>query len=321
MAQPASTFSSYDAIGNREDLSDEIYNVDPHETPGLSTFTHNKTSSRTHEWQTDRLPAADENLATIEGDDAVTRNVQPTVRLSNFTQIVEDTVRVTTTQEEINKAGRDSELNYQLVKSALFLKTSMEKIILNNQAKVGGSDVLARRLSGIPSWIFTNSVSPAGAGAADANRPAANDGSVARTDAGATVPFAEVDLRAAIRSAWDNGGKPNLALVGSLSKDSFAGFNGNATNFKDVLDRRIFNAADIYESNYGMLNVMPNRFVRQRDALVLQTDMWAVSFLHPMRRHDLARTGLSFRKQTYVEFTLESRNERASAGVFDVDPV
>lgn len=318
MAQPANIFSSYDAVGNREDLSDQIYNVDPHETPALSTFSHGKADSRTIEWQTDRLPGADENLATIEGDDATTRNADPTTRLSNFTQIVEDTVRVTTTQEEINKAGRDSELNYQLVKSALYLKTSMEKIILNNQAKVGGSDFLARRLAGVPAWIFTNSVSAAGLGAADTNRPATDDGLAARTDAGATRPFDEVELRSAIRSAWDNGGNPNLALVGSLSKDTFSGFNGNATKFKDTTDRRIFNAADLYESNYGMLSVVPNRFVRQRDALVLQTDMWSVDFLHSMRRHDLARTGLSFRKQTYVEFTLRCKNEKASAGIFDL---
>lgn len=29
MAQPADTFSTYDAIGNREDLADVIYDVSP----------------------------------------------------------------------------------------------------------------------------------------------------------------------------------------------------------------------------------------------------------------------------------------------------
>jgi hypothetical protein len=33
MAQPTNSFSTYDAIGNREDLSDVIYNVAPWETP------------------------------------------------------------------------------------------------------------------------------------------------------------------------------------------------------------------------------------------------------------------------------------------------
>ena len=324
MAQPANTFSTYDSIGNREDLSDQIYNVDPHETPFLSTVAHTKASAINHEWQTDRLPGANVNNAVIEGDDAVTRNVDPSVRLGNFTQISEDTVRVTTTQEEINKAGRDSELNYQLVKSAQYIKTSMETILLANQAKVGGDDVTARRLAGVPAWLQTNTNSavgtgnPAEPGGTDANIPATGGGTAARTDGGQR-PFAEVDLRGVIRLAWNNGGNPNLGLTGSLSKDGFAGFNGNAQKFKDTTDKRIFSAADVYESNFGMLSVVPNRFMRQRDALALQTDMWAVAFLHPMRRHTLAKTGLSERKQTYVEYTLVSRNERASGGVFDLD--
>jgi len=324
MAQPANTFSSYDSVGNREDLDDVIWDVSPNETPALSMFTKNNASAINHEWQTDRLTPANAGLATIEGDDATTRNVTPTTRLGNFTQIVEDTIRVTTTQEEINKAGRGSELNYQLVRSGLYLKTSMEAIILANQAKVGGTDILARRLAGVPTWLVSNTNSPAGTGATganpDTNRPAAADGTAARTDEAAANQraFDEVDLRAVVRKAWDNGGNPNLGLVGSLTKDTFAGFNGNSTKFKDVEDRRIFNAADIYESNFGQLAVVPDRFLRQRDALALQTDMWAISFLHGMRQQDLAITGLSKRRQIYVEFTLEARNEAASGGVFDL---
>jgi len=323
MAQPASTFSTYDSIGNREDLSPRIFNVDPHETPALSTFAHTKANAILHEWQTDRLPGANVNNAVIEGDDAVTRNVDPTVRIGNCTQISEDTVRVTSTQEEIAKAGRDSELNYQLVKSAQYIKTSMETIILANQAKVGGDDSTARRLAGVPAWLRTNTNSDAGTGnpaeaGTDTNIPATADGTTARTD-GPQRAFNEVDLRAVVRKAWDKGGNPNLGLTGSLSKDEFAGFGGNAQKFKDTTDRRIFNAADVYESNFGMMSVVPNRFMRQRDALALQTDMWAVAFLHPMRRHNLAKTGLSERKQTYVEYTLVSRNERASGGVFDLN--
>jgi len=37
-----------------------------------------------------------------------------------------------------------------------------------------------------------------------------------------------------------------------------------------------------------------------------------------MRQHDLAKTGLSDRKQIYVEYTLEARNERASGAVYDL---
>ena len=36
MSLPSDTFTTYSAIGNREDLSDIIYNVDPTETPFLT---------------------------------------------------------------------------------------------------------------------------------------------------------------------------------------------------------------------------------------------------------------------------------------------
>ena len=38
MAQPTNTFDTNDAIGIREDLFDKIYNVDPDETPFLSSI-------------------------------------------------------------------------------------------------------------------------------------------------------------------------------------------------------------------------------------------------------------------------------------------
>jgi hypothetical protein len=55
MAQPTNSFSTYDAIGNREDLSDVIYNVAPWETPLMSAMPNNKASGTLHEWQTDTL--------------------------------------------------------------------------------------------------------------------------------------------------------------------------------------------------------------------------------------------------------------------------
>jgi len=37
MAQPTNTFDTYDSIGEREDLSDVIYNIAPTDTPFLSS--------------------------------------------------------------------------------------------------------------------------------------------------------------------------------------------------------------------------------------------------------------------------------------------
>ncbi len=58
MAQPTNTFDTYDSIGEREDLSDVIYNISPTDTPFLSSAAKVKASAVLHEWQTDSLAAA-----------------------------------------------------------------------------------------------------------------------------------------------------------------------------------------------------------------------------------------------------------------------
>ena len=70
MAQPANSFSSYDAIGNREDLINQIYMVEQERTPFTSRIAKITATATNHEWQTDDLAAAVDTNAVIEGDDA-----------------------------------------------------------------------------------------------------------------------------------------------------------------------------------------------------------------------------------------------------------
>lgn len=85
MAVPQGTFQSYQAIGNREDLSDVIFDVSPTETPFTTRIAKIKAKAVFHEWQTDALDAAATN-AQVEGDDASTNTATPTVRLRNYCQ-------------------------------------------------------------------------------------------------------------------------------------------------------------------------------------------------------------------------------------------
>ena len=48
MALPTNTFTTYDAIGNREDLSDKIWNVDPTDTPFFSGIDKEKATGTLH---------------------------------------------------------------------------------------------------------------------------------------------------------------------------------------------------------------------------------------------------------------------------------
>ena len=314
MALPTNTFSSYTAIGNREDLSDVIYRIDPADTPFMSAVEREKASAVNHEWQTQALASVDTANAVLEGDDATTDAATPTVRLGNICQISDKVARVTGTQQAVEHAGRDDELAYQEMLKGLELKRDMESILCGtNQAKNAGAAATARVTASVLSWIKTNTSK--GASGSD---PSAADGTGTRTD-GTQRLFTEANLKTVLQSVWNNGGKPDVVMTGGFNKQQFSTFTGRATPTEDTKAKKIVAAVDAYESDFGTIKVAPNRFMRTRDVLVLQTDMWAIAFLNgrKMVSVNLAKTGDSERRQILSEYALVSRNEKASGGVFD----
>jgi hypothetical protein len=311
MAQPTNTFDTYDSVGEREDLSDVIYSISPTDTPFLSSAAKTKATAVLHEWQTDSLAAAATNNAVIEGDEATLDASTATTRLSNSTQIMDKTVVITGTQESVDKAGRASELAYQIAKRAKELKRDMEATITGNIAEVGGNSTTARKMGTLGSWVTTNddlaSDGASGAGA----------GNAAHTD-GTQRAFTEAQLKSVIKSVWNAGGDPSMVMVGPFNKQKLSGFTGNSTRFDAGADATLYTSVDVYASDFGQLQVVPNRFSRDRDAYVLDMEYWGRAFLRDFSMHELAKTGDSEKRQLLVEATLESRNEAASGLVADL---
>ena len=315
MALPTNTFSTYTAIGNREDLSDVIYRIDPTDTPFMSMIEREKAAAVNHEWETQALAAADTTNAQLEGDDLATNATTPTVRLGNICQISSKIARVTGTQQAVEHAGRDDELAYQETLKGLELKRDMEAILCGtNQAKNAGNTTTARVTASVLSWIKTNTSK--GTGGVD---PAASDGTGSRTD-GTQRLFTESFLKTVLQSIWTNGGKPDMIMVGGFNKQAFSTFTGRATPTEDTRAKKITASVEAYESDFGTIKVVPNRFQRARDALVLQSDMWALAYLNgrKMASLNLAKTGDSERRQLLSEYALVARNEKSSGIVADL---
>lgn len=311
MALPTDSFTSFDAIGNREDLSDVIYDISPTKTPFMSGIAKVTATATNHEWQTDALAAASNSNFVIEGDDATTVAVVPTVRLGNRTCISDKVPQVTGTQRKNSSAGRGDEMDYQTVKSMRELKRDVEAILLNNNAKVTGNNSTARECAGVEAWIATNT--SAGAGGSDP----AGTGADARTD-GTQRAFAEADLESVLAGIADSGGEPTKIMVGSANKQALSAFSGNSSRFVDGKEQVLSPAIHVYRSDFGDLDVVFNRFSRARSALVLDMDMWALATLRDFQTEDLAKTGDTDRKQMLVEYTLEAREEAASGIVADL---
>jgi len=315
MAVDAATFLTFSAIGNREDLSDVIYNIDPTETPFVSGIRKVKTSATLHEWQTQALAAANSTNSVLEGDDGVTDTATPTVRLGNYHQISDKVARVSGTQRSVDHAGRDDELDYQVSLKGKELKRDMETILLANQGKNAGAPGTPRAVGAVLAYILSNTSK--GTNGSDPSSVGA--GTSTRTD-GSMRAFTEAQLKAVLQSAWTNGGDPDVIMAGGFNKQQFSTFTGRATPMEDAKSRKIVASVDVYQSDFGTLKVVPNRFQRARDVLVLQMDMWALGTLpgRNMISTTLAKTGDSDRKQIITEYTLEADNEKASGGVFDV---
>jgi Family of unknown function (DUF5309) len=313
MSVPTNTFTSFSAVGNREDLSDLIYNIDPTETPFASGIERVKTAATLHEWQTQALAAANSVNSVLEGDDASNDTTTATTRLSNIHQISRKVAQVSGTQRVVDHAGRGDELDYQKMLKGKELKRDMEAVLTSNQQKATGALATIRGVASVLSWIFTNTSK--GTNGSD---PIAN-GVSSRTD-GSMRAFTEALLKGVLQSAWVNGGQPDTIMVGGFNKQNFSTFTGRSSPIEEAASRRIVAAVDVYESDFGRLKVVPNRFMRSRDALVLQMDMWALGAL-PGRNFvafPLAKTGDSDRWEVLTEYTLEGRNEKASGGVFDL---
>jgi len=315
------TYTKYDAVGQREDLSDVIYNISPTDTPIMSSIGKTKATAVNHEWQTDSLAAATTSNALVEGADATSATMSPTTRLGNLTQIVGKTVQVSGTLESVDKAGRKSEKAYQLAKASAEIKRDIETIITANQAAVAGNGTnTARKMSSLLSFIKTNT--SVGAGTTTAGADPTTIGVSARVDADTTRTFTEAMLKEVVREVFASGGTPSVLMVSPALKQTVSGFTGLAAQRYQAPvsgQATILAGADIYQSDFGQISIVPNRFMRSRDALLLDPEYAALAYLRPFQTIELAKAGDSDKTQILAELTLEVRNEAAHGGVFDLN--
>ena len=312
MSIPAGTVNTFTTIGNREDLTDMIYRIDPVDTPFINGVDKTTATAIKHEWQTQALATAASN-AQLEGDDVTADTATVTVRLSNTAQISRKVPFVSGSQQAVDHAGRDDEMAYQEMLKGLELKRDMEVVVTANQAQVTGDTTTARKLSTVLSWI--KSASDKGASGADPGTSGTNS----RSD-GTQRAFTEAQLKGVLSTIWTNGGKPDTIMVGAFNKQQFSTFTGRSSPIEQASSKKIVAAVDAYESDFGRLKVVANSFSRSRDCLVLQMDMWAIAYLKGRRMVSvpIAPTGDARKKLILSEYTLESRNEKASGIVADL---
>lgn len=312
MTQTTGTHSSYDATGNYDDLADVVYKVWADETPGLSRIKKNKATATYHEWVKSQLASSATNYV-IEGDEATADSLVSRTRLGNYTCISDKVPIVTGTQEVVAKAGVDSEMAYQMEKLMKELKTDVEKMIWDNNARVAGNDTTARESAGMPAWLISNYDK-----ASDATL-ATGDGTDGFTT-GTARALTESMFEAVLASCWTNGGSPSWASIGQWQKRKVAAFTGNSTVTQEKKSSgKLINSVDIYVDPMGStVEMVPNRHSVTSMVFFIDPDYVRLSILRDFRSWDLAKLGDHIRKQILVEWTLECSNEKASGMITDL---
>lgn len=321
MAIQTNTFTQYTAVGKREDLADIISMISPTETPFTASASNGDSPSNVYfEWQVDSLAAVDTANSQLEGEDYNSAGLQAatlTSRIGNYVQISSKSCIISGTNERVKKAGRKSEMAYQMAKRAAELKRDIEAICLSNQAAVAGNSTTARKTGSLLAFLKTNTSE----GATGADPVWTTAPTAARTD-GTQRNISEALIKTVMQLVFAAGGKPTTLMVGPVNKQNVSAFAGIAQqryNAKGAAPSTIIGAADIYVSDFGNLAVVPNRFQRERDAHLLDFEYIEVPKLRNFQTVELAKTGDAEKKLLLVEWGLRVKNEAALGLVADLN--
>ena len=127
-------------------------------------------------------------------------------------------------------------------------------------------------------------------------------------------------LKDVIASCWDNGAEPSIVLCGSAVKQKISStFTGSATRYRDISDKKVVASIDLYVSDFGELQIVPTRFQRARDVLVLDPSYARVAYLQNTKQEKLAKTGHAERRLISVEYGLQIDTEKAHGIIADID--
>jgi hypothetical protein len=310
MAKVTNAFDTYSATANREDLSGVIYNIDPFDTPFMSAIGRRNVSNVTFDWQTENLPAVSTS-AELEGFELSRTVSTATVREDNICQIQKRDATVTGSQQGGNPAGKNSEMAHQMALSSKALKRDVESVLSGtNQGKTTGNASTARTTRSLESWLSTNA-DRAGDGADAASAAAGvTDGTQRALD--------EATLKSTLQTCYENGAEPTLMLVGPYNKTVVSGFTGRSQARQNIAADRIQQSVSVYASDFGEIKVVPSRWIRARNAFLLDPEYAAVAYYRNFQRKPIADIGDAKTEMLIVEFGLEMRNEAAHGVIADL---
>lgn len=316
MAVATNTFNTYTAKGIREALNDIVSRVSMEETPLQSNVGKESVSNTFYEHQTQELANVNLNNAFVEGSIAEYEAITPTIRVGNYTQILKKSFIISDTEEKVNKAGRQSEINMQKVLKGLEMRRDFEAILCSNQgASAGDGSTNPRKTGSLLAYIKSNvNMGVGGASPVYSNIPTAT-----RT-AGTARAFSEAQVKDILAKLWAAGAKTDMVMVNAVQKQRFSSFAGIAQLRTETSKKpaTIVAAADIYIGDWGPVAITPQAFMRPEDALFIDSEYVSIATLRPYSCEEMARDSDARKFQCVQEVGLRVKNEKALGLITDL---
>lgn len=291
-------FVTYNATaGAREDVLDLITQVDPEETPLLSRLGVGQAYNRYHEWVQDTLESGTgSGGAAVEGASAEKRALDARTRVNNWTQITSYVFGISGTQEATSQYGLENEYSYQLEKAMKIVKIMQEQILITSTTSTGGMGTTcatgARQMKGLLSALTTNTA----------------------TGSAGSCALTESIFNGLLQTIFENGnGRPDVAFANGFQKRKISSFSSNNTRFINMQNEKTLrNTITAYESDFGTISVVLDRWMTKNMIPVLQMDTWKIAYLRKPFVQQLGITGDSKDAQIITEYTLEYLNQSSS---------
>lgn len=282
---------TYQVKTNAEDLTEIITNITPDDTPLLSSLASTKAYNTLHETQQDSLqvPTGDDS-AYVEGADFTAEDHVVPERVPTYTQILKKHVHVSDTQLAVRTVGIKDLYAYETTKKMKELAMAIEWAGINGTGNSGASGQ-PRRMKGFLANITTNHLSGTGTGGSVLTEGMFND---------------------LLQAIWSNGGKNQSMYCGGELKRQISGFTASTTKTIDANKKTAVAALDVYESDFGRVELFAHRYMPAKTLMVIQNDLWAWAWLRKTKHTPLAKMGDSTRGQIVAEVALESRQEKGN---------
>ena len=313
----------------REDLLEQITNISPYDTPFVSQAPKVACRHIYHQWMVDSL-ATQDRTGGVEGADWSLDATTVPSRIFNVTMILRKDIGLSESQRAVDTVGFADQYAYEVQKATKELAIKLETIVFGSLTTATGAQGTARVMKGLQAFITSNT-GFAGVVA----------GTVGQGGAANAGQLDVHDFNNMLNVIYSAGGNPEQVYVSPKVKRQVSAFGvpgalaGNAI-VKNIaaVDRKLVGAIDFYDSDFGLIQIVLDRWVPESANTVTATgtatdvagQMFFLSrainrlaWLRPVHHELVGKRGDSVAGLVVGEVTLEVLSEKANGRILSVN--